>query len=84
MFQNIIVAFHRCSRGMLSKETQKQPSRGVLRKRCSENMQQIYSRTPILKCDFTFTEEVLNGKRHFFVQWKSVMRLNVIMFSWLI
>ena len=25
---------------------QKQPSRGVLRKRCSENMQQIYWRTP--------------------------------------
>ena len=25
---------------------QKQPSRGVLRKRCSENMQQIYRRTP--------------------------------------
>ena len=26
---------------------QKQPSRGVLRKRCSENMQEIYSRIPI-------------------------------------
>ena len=34
---------------------QKQPSRGVLRKRCSENMQQIY-RTPMPKCDlFKFT-----------------------------
>ena len=31
---------------------QKQPSSGVLRKRCSENMQQIYSRTPMSKCDF--------------------------------
>ena len=31
--------------------TQKQPSRGVLRKRCSENMQQIYRRKPMLKCD---------------------------------
>ena len=31
---------------------QKQPSRGVLRKRCSENMQQIYMRTPMPKCDF--------------------------------
>ena len=30
----------------------KQPSRGVLRKRCSENMQQIYKRTPIPKCGF--------------------------------
>ena len=31
---------------------QKQPSRGVLRKRCSENTQQIYRRTPMPKCDF--------------------------------
>ena len=31
---------------------QKQPSRGVLKKRCSENIQQIYARTPMLKCDF--------------------------------
>ena len=33
-------------------EYQKQPSRGVLKKRCSENMQQIYRRIPVLKCDF--------------------------------
>ena len=31
--------------------TQKQPSRGVLRKRRSENMQQADRRTPIPKCD---------------------------------
>ena len=31
---------------------QKQPSRSVPRKTCSENMQQIYRRTPIPKCDF--------------------------------
>ena len=31
---------------------QKQPSRGVPRERCSENMQQIYRRTPMPKCDF--------------------------------
>ena len=31
---------------------QKQPSRAVLRKRCSENMQQICRRTPMPKCDF--------------------------------
>ena len=31
---------------------QKQPPRGVLRKRCSENIQQIYRRTPMLKCHF--------------------------------
>ena len=30
----------------------KQPSIGVLRKRCSENMQQIYRRTATPKCDF--------------------------------
>ena len=30
----------------------KQPLRGVPRKRCSENMQQIYRRIPMLKCDF--------------------------------
>ena len=33
---------HRC-------KVQKQPSRSVLRKRCSENMQQIYRRTPVPK-----------------------------------
>ena len=31
---------------------QKQPSTGILRKRSSENMQQIYRRTPAPKCDF--------------------------------
>ena len=31
---------------------QKQPCRGVLRKMRSENMQQIYRRTSMLKCDF--------------------------------
>ena len=33
---------------------QKQPSRGVLRKRCSEHMLQIYWRTPIPKCGIAF------------------------------
>ena len=31
---------------------QKQPSRGVLRKRCSANIKQIYRGTPISKCEF--------------------------------
>ena len=31
-------------------KTQKQPTRGVLMKRCSENLQEIYRRMP--KCDF--------------------------------
>ena len=34
------------------KTAQKQPSRDVLIKRCSQNMQQIYRRTLMLKCDF--------------------------------
>ena len=34
------------------KYLQKQPTRGVLRKRCSDNIQQIYTRIPIPKCDF--------------------------------
>ena len=33
-------------------EMQKQPSIGVLMKRCSENIQQIDKRTPMPKCDF--------------------------------
>ena len=32
---------------------QSQSSRGVLRKRCSENIQQIYRRTTVPKCDFS-------------------------------
>ena len=35
-----------------SKHFQKQPLRGVPEKRCSENMQQVYRRTPMPKCDF--------------------------------
>ena len=31
---------------------QNQPSRGVLKKKCSEYIQQIYRRTPMSKCDF--------------------------------
>ena len=31
---------------------EKQPPRGVPEKRCSENMQQIYKRTSMQKCDF--------------------------------
>ena len=31
---------------------QNQPPKGVLSKRCSEYMQQIYKRTPMPKCDF--------------------------------
>ena len=37
---------------LLSSSIQKQPFRGVLRKMCSEYMQQIYRRTPMPKCGF--------------------------------
>ena len=45
-------------------KSQKQPSRDVVRKRYSENMQQIYRRTPMLKCisiklQNTFSQENL-------------------------
>ena len=33
-------------------KVQKHPSRDVFWKRCSENMHQIYKRTPMPKCDF--------------------------------
>ena len=38
--------------GSVNVNVQEQPSRGVIRKRCSKNMQQIYRRTPMLMCDF--------------------------------
>ena len=38
--------------GILGKTRQKQPPRDVLRENCSENMQQIYRRTDMQKCDF--------------------------------
>ena len=42
-----------------SREQQKQPPKSVLKERCSENMQQIYMRTPMTKCDFTNVEKQL-------------------------
>ena len=39
--------------------SQQQFSKDVLRKRCSENMQQIYMKTPIPKWDFNFIEITL-------------------------
>ena len=37
---------------LLSLKVQKHPPRGVLKERYSENMQQIYRRTHMPKCDF--------------------------------
>ena len=48
----------------MTKTVQKQPSRGVPRKRCSENVQQIYRRTPMPKCDFNKVAKQLL-KSHF-------------------
>ena len=43
--------FRCASKVLCLKSEQKQPSRGVLRKRCSKNMQQIRRRAPMPKCD---------------------------------
>ena len=40
---------------------QKQPSRGVLREKYSENMRQIYRRTPMPKCDFDIEITLRHG-----------------------
>ena len=42
---------------------QKQPSRSVLRKRCSENIQQIYRRTPMPKYNFNKVAKQLYRNR---------------------
>ena len=39
----------------------KQPSGGVPKKRRSENMQQIYRRAPMLKCDFNKVATAASG-----------------------
>ena len=52
-------------------EIQKQPSRDILVKRYSENMQQIYRRAPISKCDF--------NKVALKIYWN---RTSAWMFSW--
>ena len=43
---------HKHPRWRVLYNVQKQPPRCVLNKRCSGNMQQIYRRTPMPKCDF--------------------------------
>ena len=48
---------------LLASDRQKQPSRGVLRKSCSKNLQQIYRRTTMPKYDFTLRNFTL--KSHF-------------------
>ena len=49
----IHVETNELTKGVITmKKVQKQSSRGVPRKRYSENMRQIYRRTPMPKCDF--------------------------------
>ena len=43
----------------------KQLSRGVLRKRCSEHIQQTCNRTPMSKCDFNKVAKATSLKSHF-------------------
>ena len=45
---NINMLYCKC----YSLNVQKQPSKGILQKRCSAKMQQIYWRSPMKKCDF--------------------------------
>ena len=42
-------------------QDQKQPSRDVLRKRCSKNMQQIYRRTPMSTCNVNKVAALRHG-----------------------
>ena len=47
---------------------QKQPSRGVFRESCSENMQQIYRRTPIPNCDLNKVAKQLYFSEYLFLR----------------
>ena len=49
----------------MTKEVQKQAFRGVLTKRCCENMHQIYSRRPMPNCDFNKVAKATLLKSHF-------------------
>ena len=46
------------------KHLQRQPSWGVLLKSCSENMQQLYRRTSMRKCDFNKVAKAILLKSH--------------------
>ena len=58
-FQRFLSNIHSRNMSVLSIQCRKHPFRGVLIKRCSENMQQIYKRTPMPKCDSNFIEITL-------------------------
>ena len=44
---------------------QKQPSINILKKRCSKNMQKIYWKAPMLKCDFNKVAKQLRHRCFF-------------------
>ena len=49
---------------IVTKQDQKELPKGAFRKRYSENIQQNYKRTPMLKCDFNkFAKEKFTGER---------------------
>ena len=51
--------------------TQKQPPRCVLKKKCYENMQQIYRRTPMPKCVFNQGTPLCGCFLILLLMWKS-------------
>ena len=51
-------------KGFIRGKLQKQPPRGVLNKRCSDNMQQNYRRATMPKCDFNKVANLL----HIFIE----------------
>ena len=44
--------FFQYCKTIATQKNQKQPPRGALSKKCSENMQHIYRRTHMAQCDF--------------------------------
>ena len=58
---------------------QKQLFRGVLSKRCSENMQQTFRRTPMPKCDFNTRRVRLmcTQKKPHFLSFKAFLGRNI-------
>ena len=55
---------------------EEQPSKGVLRKKCSENMQQIYRRTPPKpKCGFN---NVADGGVILLVQLQALLKVTLL------
>ena len=54
-------AFYISERCSKANNKQNQPPRGFPRKRCSENIQQIYRRAPIPKCNFNKVAKLQNN-----------------------